>query len=371
VAASLSGSSGKGNPERDHHPLLHALSSAERIGAEYGEVSARRPREAAATTCCVALLQANRFPHSPAPLTPPLLTPHPRPRCPRPRRPQGFLQFRLSGDHTRLDVEHLNEQLKASGADRIRHSMRPDEAFGAIFQLDNVVCQTRALQKRAWQRVGAAEGLPFPSLDRPQLYEVPPERAAMHVLQWTRDVRRARALAWDVAAAYAEELRAVEAPLPGVREWLSLMSKTNVPCALVTSLDRATAAALLERLALRPFFGAMVTAEDDMDTQAQRLLSAAIKLARPPEQCVVFAACPSSVTAAHNCTMRAVALMGPHTAPALRAADLTIGGLHELTVYNLRRLFANRGAEFMDLRQQQAGQKPPQRRMRNATGEGP
>ena len=253
----------------------------------------------------------------------------------------------------------------------MRHSMRPDEAFGLIFSWDDVIADTRALQRAAWRSVAAAEDLPFPTIERPQLYDMRPERAALDVLQWTRDIRRAKELAWLVATAYVDALRGVEAPLPGVREWLALMSKTNVPCALVTAMDRTTAVDLLERLGLRRYFSALVTADDDMETVAQRYLSAALKLGRPPNQCVVFGGCPASVAAAHNCTMRAVAVMGPHTAPQLRSADLTIGAMTELTVYNLRRLFANRGNEFMDLNKQQVGQGPPRRRLNHATAERP
>jgi beta-phosphoglucomutase-like phosphatase (HAD superfamily) len=73
-----------------------------------------------------------------------------------------------------------------------------------------------------------------------------------------------------------------------------------------------------------------------METMAQRYLSAAIKLGRPPNQCVVFAACPTSVTAAHNCTMKAVALLGTHKAFHLKNADLTCANMRDLSVYNIR-----------------------------------
>ena len=41
-----------------------------------------------------------------------------------------------------------------------------------------------------------------------------------------------------------------------------------------------------------------LAADDDMETVSQRYLSAAIKLGRPPNACVVFAACPTSITGA-------------------------------------------------------------------------
>jgi hypothetical protein len=59
-------------------------------------------------------------------------------------------------------------------------------------------------------------------------------------------------------------------------------------------------------MGLSEFFIASVTSEDGMETLAQRFLSAAIKLGRPPDHCVAFV--PGSlagITAAHNCTMKA------------------------------------------------------------------
>ena len=68
----------------------------------------------------------------------------------------------------------------------------------------------------------------------------------------------------------------------------------------------------LERLGLLEFFIAVVTAEDGMETKSQRFLSAAIKLGRPPNHCVVFDSCLAGVTAAHNCTMKVTLLVSSH-----------------------------------------------------------
>ena len=87
-------------------------------------------------------------------------------------------------------------------------------------------------------------------------------------------------------------------------------------------------------------FDAMVTAEDDMDTHASQLLAAAIKLARPPRKCVAFTGSPEVVTAAHNCTMKAVGVVGSYKHYDLNHADLTCGSMSELSLINVRRLFA-------------------------------
>lgn len=46
----------------------------------------------------------------------------------------------------------------------------------------------------------------------------------------------------------------------------------------------------------------------------------------------------------------------------LRSADVTVASLDQLTVYNLRRLFANAGDEFMDLRKQRSDDRPRNKR---------
>ena len=50
-----------------------------------------------------------------------------------------------------------------------------------VCRWENVVSNTRELQRAAWRAVAEAEGLPFPAMDRPQLYDLRPERAAMDV----------------------------------------------------------------------------------------------------------------------------------------------------------------------------------------------
>jgi len=62
-----------------------------------------------------------------------------------------------------------------------------------------------------------------------------------------------------------------------------------------------------------------------------------------------------------------VAVQGAHKGWELKQADLTVAGLDELTVYNLRRLFAQRGDEFMDLRIDQIKKKPPTLKTINGT----
>merc|ERR1711924_535835 len=63
--------------------------------------------------------------------------------------------------------------------------------------------------------------------------------------------------------------------------------------------------------------------------------------------------------AAHNCTMKAVAVLGAYPAYELKEADLTCSNLEELSIYNVRRLFAMDGDNFMVLKKEQEASAAP------------
>lgn len=263
---------------------------------------------------------------------------------------EGFVQFLPAGGVLRVDVDALNENLRTHGALRLRHAMRPDEAFGIVLNFDGIVADMNSVRSAAWRALAAARDLPLAErhLHHPELHSMPPEVAAVRMLRWADSLKHGRELAMEHAGLAARALAEQATPRPGVREWLDALGKFNVPCALVSTLDRSTVRAALARMTLHDHFAAMVTAEDEFETTSQRLLSASMKLARPPNMCVAVESTPEGVTAAHNCSMKAIGVQGPYRAYQLQTADLTCGSLAELTVYNIRRLFANRGSEFMD-----------------------
>ena len=223
--------------------------------------------------------------------------------------PQGFLHYRSAGP-LQVDVEALNDALRTHGALRLRHSMHPHEANGMIFNFDGVVANLNAIKREAWALLAQQLSLPLPSgiLNHPEMYRMPPEVAAVRLLRWANNQKDARDLAMQHAALAADVLRTHSTPLGGVREWLDTLGRFNIPCALVSSLDRGTVQQALARMTLHDHFTVMVTAEDEFDNISQRLLSAAMKLNRAPNMCVYYDSCPQGVTAAHNCTMKAVAV---------------------------------------------------------------
>lgn len=315
-----------------------------------------------------------------------------------------------SGGARRLDVDALNEQLEPKGALRLRHARAPDEAHGAIFAFDSVVADLAPVKEAAWRLLAKRRGLPLtePMLRAAALRgaHMPPDAVAARVFGWARNWQEGRVLALEHAALGAELLasegpdlltealaalddRQVEVkgseeragagaaaaatgggqgapddrplpPLPqllrardGAAEWLDALARHGVPLAAVSSLDRRTLQRCLDRVGLHDHFDALVTADDEPESLADRLLMASLKLRRPPNACASFGASPEDATAAHNASMRCVAVVGGAAGGAggggaqrhaLRAADLTVFSMRELSVINVRRLFAGSDA---------------------------
>ncbi|CAI5974554.1 unnamed protein product [Closterium sp. NIES-65] len=244
-------------------------------------------------------------------------------------------------------------------------------AFGLVYSWDNVIANTRDLRFEAWKQLAEEAGKPLP--DSPsslrQLSTASPAHCIKSVLFWASDEPTIASLKDRLSELYCRQLSKVRAPLEGVQEWLDALQKAGVPCAVATSIDRLTLLSALDRMKLLHHFQAFVTAEDDMESMAHRFLSAAVKLDRAPAKCVVFEDDPRGITAAHNCSMKAVALIGTHPAYELKQADLAVSSYAELSVINLRRLFANRGhgIEHMELKKQREEQGPKKRRWHTDT----
>ncbi|KAK6156017.1 hypothetical protein DH2020_010265 [Rehmannia glutinosa] len=273
---------------------------------------------------------------------------------------EGFETFRPEGP-LKVDVDFLNDRMQEGFLQRIRYAMKPDEAYGLIFSWDNVVADTRGLKLRAWEQLASEEGKEIPGDVQRFLLYAGADHVLHKVLLWGKAEDDIDRLKSRLSELYYENLLKLSEPIEGLKEWLDAVATSRIPCAVVSSLDRKNMVDSLERMGLRKFFQAVVSEEDGMESIAHRFLSAAVKLDRKPSKCVVFEDDPRGITAAHNCTMMAVALIGAHPAYDLGQADLAVGSFNELSVINLRRLFAHKGSAFMDL-QKQVIEKSPSRR---------
>jgi HAD superfamily hydrolase (TIGR01509 family) len=126
-------------------------------------------------------------------------------------------------------------------------------------------------------------------------------------------------------------------PCAGVVDLLDAAAAAGIPTAVASSSGHDWVGGHLERLGLRPRFGAVVTRDDLVGPGARTkpapdlFLLAAGRLGVEPSQCVAIEDSPNGVAAARAAGMVVVAVPGPMTAGLdLGAADLVVPSLADV-----------------------------------------
>ena len=128
-------------------------------------------------------------------------------------------------------------------------------------------------------------------------------------------------------------------------ELLALLQESkqnNIICGVATSSLRWRAEKILDLLDIKPFFQALVTADDIKNHKPapDTFLEAAKKLNIKPEECVVIEDAGNGIDAAKNANMKTIALLTKyHSLDELKHADLVIKDLSELNIEKIKKLF--------------------------------
>ncbi|GAX09501.1 hypothetical protein FisN_6Lh111 [Fistulifera solaris] len=132
--------------------------------------------------------------------------------------------------------------------------------------------------------------------------------------------------------------------MDGVRNWVSSLRNVEMPCSLISFLDKDQVDILLEYAGLSDLFepDKRVSMSSGYSRESQQMLGAALRNERRPDHCVVFDTTPYASAAAHEVEMRSVGVIGPYPRYELLSADTTSNSFSELTAMNIRRLFGER-----------------------------
>ncbi|GAX25851.1 hypothetical protein FisN_6Hh111 [Fistulifera solaris] len=132
--------------------------------------------------------------------------------------------------------------------------------------------------------------------------------------------------------------------MDGVRNWVSSLRNVEMPCSVISFLDKDQVDILLEYAGLSDLFelDKRVSMSSGYSRESQQMLGAALRNERRPDHCVVFDTTPHASAAAHEVEMRSVGVIGPYPRYELLSADTTSNSFNELTAMNIRRLFGER-----------------------------
>jgi beta-phosphoglucomutase-like phosphatase (HAD superfamily) len=254
-----------------------------------------------------------------------------------------------------------------------RQRMLSTEWFGCVFELEGALVKARDAEHRAsWMRLAKErEQTPPPEMVLKFASTMKPEDFVSRQLRWTRDPMEVRRLVQRRAEIYEEILEeqivlALEKGstppprdelLPGVLPFLRLMKQAHVPMAATCGTKTFRAACdALEKLEILEFFANernpqgepnVVSSEDVSDWLPDPLPieRAAQLMDRTTKRCVVFGDNNTVTEAATECGAKSVLLLGRQPRYELQGADAVVASLKDVTVSNLKNLFADETSE--------------------------
>jgi len=214
--------------------------------------------------------------------------------------------------------------------------------LAVIFDMDGVLVDTYAAHYESWQRMARRDGLDFTREDFAATFGRTSREIIAHFWGDGRYSEAQMAELDDLKEAALREIIAADFPaMPGARELLDELHASAVKLAVGSSGPAENVDLVLERLDARRLFDAIVTADDVTrgKPDPQVFLIAAEKLAIAPQRCVVVEDARQGVEAAKAAGMSCVGMLSTgRTAESLRAADMLISSLGELSADVVRNL---------------------------------
>ena len=214
-----------------------------------------------------------------------------------------------------------------------------------IFDFDGLMVDTESPAWASWRVIYADYGVDLHIDDYAATLGAndgfDPHLLERHDRQLAETAAAARDALLERRKQLKDEMSAGLGLLPGVAELLQEAAAERVPLAVASSSSRRWVEGWLERLAVRHYFSAVLTADDVRQTKPapDLFLAAADRLGHLPPSCLVLEDSPNGIRAAHAAGCPVVAVPGAVARQLpIPTATLQIASLADVTLAGLRTL---------------------------------
>ncbi|MBV9706723.1 MAG: HAD family phosphatase [Chloroflexi bacterium] len=208
-----------------------------------------------------------------------------------------------------------------------------------IWDLDGVIIDSGEEHRQAWQRLAREEGVP---LSDAQFWATFGQRndAITAQLWGPLPQQQVQELADRKESYFREIIGRTVTALPGSLELMSALQAAGYKQGLGSSTPIANLNLISEVLGLDRYLSVLVSGETvPRGKPAPDLfLKVAEQLGVAPTHCLVIEDAVAGVQAAHAAGMRCIAVAGDRDLPGLRAAELMVKSLTEVSVERIRQM---------------------------------
>ncbi len=206
-----------------------------------------------------------------------------------------------------------------------------------IWDLDGVIIDSADAHRRAWQQLARETRITLTDAD---FWATFGKRNDDIIPLFWKDLSTSQlqALANQKELYFRKYVREAATPLPGSMELMRGLHEAGFPQALASSTPIENIELIKDLLHLDHYLSALVSGESVARGKPAPdiFLQAASELHMQPSVCLVIEDAVAGVQAALAAGMRCIAIAGNRALPGLRAADLTVRDLTEVTVEQVR-----------------------------------
>ena len=185
--------------------------------------------------------------------------------------------------------------------------------FAVIFDVDGTLVDNHAHHEEAWLEWGRRHGRPLDTaFYREHLYARSNDRILRTLLGEGLAPEQVTLLAAEKEGIYREIYAPHVQAMPGLLELLRDLRRGGAPCAAASNAERINVDFVVDRLALRGFFRAVLAREDVAHGKPdpELFVRAAGRMGMDPARCVVFEDSPAGFEAAARAGMTCLAITG-------------------------------------------------------------
>ena len=214
--------------------------------------------------------------------------------------------------------------------------------WGAIFDWDGVIVDSKRLHEEAWNRIAGENNFSHTHEDFERHFGMKGEQAISNVLRWSQDADEIQWLGAKKEEHYRRLLHERDiTPIEGVKQWLAILDSASVPCAVASSTPLENISSVIEKVGVKQYFSTVVSGDDVSCSKPdpEVFLLAAKRLKMEPRYCLVFEDAPAGIAAALAAKMKVIAVPTTHAKDSLRKADRVVERLDELKVDEINQWF--------------------------------